>query len=486
MPNEFEKQVQQLMDELKFVPSEPVWQKVEMQIRKKRDRRRLILWIPLLLLLSGGGLWIGIDHYPNNIAYHKSNDESQKQNQITTTPTKTTTNTAAKEMDYRPGVNKKELNGKSTINQPENVNDVAINTKSHPKVNLTATSITPGIHPSQNINQTKENEIIEEKMELKEEETPVIKPKFQEVVIDRPVEKINQIVSSFIIPATDGTSAFPLDKMPNKPTLLLSDSVKHDTTSIKKLESKKLAGSKWKSNLVAASGLSGLNHLNFLDVLNVFDGQKSMDAMYSNSPGSSTGGTVYAGPSPVKKGLSFSLGASAQKQLSKRLLFSIGLQYNYYSNSILVGDKIRRDTVFRYAYAVSQYFTNARTAYSYSIAAERYHNHYHFISLPVTIEWQMFRKLPLNFYTGFSVQQMIQTNALTFDYNSQAYYHSSKAFNKTLLFTEYGLNYTFPVNKKFLTIGPQLQYGLGRLEKNNSDHHLFFYGLKAQLQLNKN
>ena len=52
MPNEFEKVVREKMDELKLVPSEPVWQKVEMQIRNKKDRRRLIFWIPFLALLS--------------------------------------------------------------------------------------------------------------------------------------------------------------------------------------------------------------------------------------------------------------------------------------------------------------------------------------------------------------------------------------------------------------------------------------------------
>ena len=54
---DFEKQVQEKMEELSFVPSPPVWQKVEEQIRKK-DRRRLIFWIiPLCLLLAGGGIW---------------------------------------------------------------------------------------------------------------------------------------------------------------------------------------------------------------------------------------------------------------------------------------------------------------------------------------------------------------------------------------------------------------------------------------------
>jgi hypothetical protein len=53
----FEKQVKQKMEELSLTPSEPVWEKVEEQIRKKRDRRRFFFWLPLTVLLVGGGVW---------------------------------------------------------------------------------------------------------------------------------------------------------------------------------------------------------------------------------------------------------------------------------------------------------------------------------------------------------------------------------------------------------------------------------------------
>src|SRR5215213_4098222 len=51
-PN-FEKQVRQKMEELSFTPSEPVWQKVEEQIRKKKERRRVFFWILPFALLGG-------------------------------------------------------------------------------------------------------------------------------------------------------------------------------------------------------------------------------------------------------------------------------------------------------------------------------------------------------------------------------------------------------------------------------------------------
>src|SRR5687767_10293687 len=54
--NEFEKQVQQKLDELQLRPSPAVWTDVEKQIRKEKKRRRVIVfWWLLPLLLTGAG-----------------------------------------------------------------------------------------------------------------------------------------------------------------------------------------------------------------------------------------------------------------------------------------------------------------------------------------------------------------------------------------------------------------------------------------------
>ena len=59
MQNEFEKQVQQKMEELKLVPSTPVWENVEKQIRKKRERKRFLFFLlPVMLLAGAGILWM--------------------------------------------------------------------------------------------------------------------------------------------------------------------------------------------------------------------------------------------------------------------------------------------------------------------------------------------------------------------------------------------------------------------------------------------
>ena len=55
----FEKQIQQKLNELKIPPAERVWSAVEAEIRKdKRRRRGLIIFPFLLLLLAGGGYFV--------------------------------------------------------------------------------------------------------------------------------------------------------------------------------------------------------------------------------------------------------------------------------------------------------------------------------------------------------------------------------------------------------------------------------------------
>ena len=59
MQDRFEKEVQHKMEELKLTPSAPVWEKIELEIRPEKKRRRAILWFLLAgLFLSGSAWWL--------------------------------------------------------------------------------------------------------------------------------------------------------------------------------------------------------------------------------------------------------------------------------------------------------------------------------------------------------------------------------------------------------------------------------------------
>jgi hypothetical protein len=259
-----------------------------------------------------------------------------------------------------------------------------------------------------------------------------------------------------------------------------TESIKNDSALVRQAPTKKYAASKWKPVFSVSAGVSGSGKL---DVFNGFLSEnKSMDyASAPNAGGAQNGGIVYYPPSQVKEGFSFVVQAGVKKQLAKRTFFSTGLQYNYYSNSILVGNPVLSSATFG-NYLVAQYFSNNRNIFS-STTWKPYRNNYHFVSVPLAMEWQLLKKRPLNLNTGLSLQYLVQTNGLVFDYNNQAYFHNKDAFYRMQLFSNLGLNYSFMLKKTSVAIGPELHYGISGLEKDNSNGHLFMYGLKTQLQL---
>ncbi|MET0300066.1 MAG: hypothetical protein ABW036_09905 [Flavitalea sp.] len=61
--HDFEKRVKQRMDELRFKPSEAVWQNLERELRKDKPSRRGWLWIPAALLLLGTGGYFAVQQF---------------------------------------------------------------------------------------------------------------------------------------------------------------------------------------------------------------------------------------------------------------------------------------------------------------------------------------------------------------------------------------------------------------------------------------
>jgi hypothetical protein len=454
MQNEFEKQVQQKMEELNLVPSDPVWQKVEMQIQKKKDRRRMVIWIPLFVVLAGA-LWLGIDQYSNKATPDKTIDKIQ-------TPD---ADVASKDPENAIKKNNAVL-----------VQQSVSQTQTKKKVNSKARDFNLSFVPIKSSGELKTHkqisELIKSKASAAIEQSFGIESTIANNNTNQPQDKLNAPDTSLkTIQNSDTTTTSDT----TEPTIT-PNPANRDSAVIKKPVVKKHALSKWKLNLVALAGSSGLGRIN------MYSGQKSLNTYNNPSAGSgggSTGSQNGYGPSEVEKGSFFDIGVLAKKQLGKRTFFSSGLQYNYYSNTIEVGGSVNQARVIM-DYSVTQFYSNQTNV------RQPYKNQYHFISLPASLDWQLLKNHPLNFGTGLSLQYLLQTNGLCFDYTTQSYFHSIKAFNKTQLFWELGLTYSVPLRQKPLTFGTQLQYGLTQLEKDNADHHVFSYGLKIQWQLSKN
>ena len=117
--NEFEKQVQQKMEELQLKPSAEVWAEVEKRIRKEKKRRRVIFWWLFPLVLAGG---LAI--------YYFNQPKGQSGNTLSNTQSNTQTNTKTNTSLNTPSntIQKNELPG----SEKELTESIKTQTSTHP------------------------------------------------------------------------------------------------------------------------------------------------------------------------------------------------------------------------------------------------------------------------------------------------------------------------------------------------------------------
>lgn len=276
----------------------------------------------------------------------------------------------------------------------------------------------------------------------------------------------------------------------NKP----ADSISPDAViEKKKAVAKNIKQSSWKWGLTGSAGISNLNDGSFFDgIIDGISGEKALVADVSpnvmNSAPSPT--AIIHKPSPIEKGFSFSVGAFVQKNLSKRFSISTGLQYSYYSTNIRVGNRVDSSASLQLQNAfgalnVSQYYRSAPVP-----ATREFTNRFHFIELPVSIYFQLNKgnRLPVFWNAGLSLSYLVSTNALHFDSQTGVYYKDNDLFNKLQANLSTGLSVSLWNKSKMpIHVGPQLQYGLTNLMKQevSSGKHLFYFGLNTKIFLKK-
>jgi hypothetical protein len=454
----FEKQVKQKMEELSVAPSAPVWMKVEEQIRQKRSRRRIFFWLfPMGFLLAGFITWSLIRYNENSFARQK-NLQQEYQTAVTKILTQKKAEAAEKQSlrvqenstDHDKNFEKvTTVNSSNLTNQTIQYSRVKISNK-----DLVSVSKRKPVSDNQNTYSPITKKEDQNTTKTNEQETAIVDKKTRE----------DEVAPDTARSSPDAVTAEIKEMAEIKPEQPHTEENKAAEVSGTTTENK------WRVSPYFSIGVSSLQFING-------SANKRAD-QFTSTPGIGSGLPPQT-PSEPENGLSISLGMKFNKAINKRLDVYTGLGYYYASAHRRVGQPVDADSMFRNNYtspvAVDQYYRAGNT--------ENYTNRYHFVEIPVGINWKVNKKIPLQLETGISLSQLIASNALTYDAGSGNYYRNNKLLYKTHFAFGGSLTYRlFSVKQKSFYAGPYFKYHLTQMEKSNSKQYLFSVGLGLNLK----
>jgi hypothetical protein len=470
--NDFEKRVQQKMEELKLQPAEPVWKKIEETIREKKRKRRVLFFIPLF----AGLLLLGYTGY----RYLRPGTGSRVREENISSLNKTKSNDLSTPKDdtikSKNSVDISMKQGNADPQDKEIIPSVAsVEKKVYaggiPSKRKDRSALTKKQDAGDDIDKAPNEKLLAGKISKidnnsisKNDEQAGQTKKDAEVnnsgnIVKQDVTGNDSLKNRQTTVAT-GQKEIPATAVTGK---IDSKEIKTDSVTQKIVKKKTAASSRW--GLDFSAGVSDIRKkaLSFsssswrtADFGSISTGQ---------SPGYSTLPSSETMPGPALK-----LGATWEKNITKRSKFSTGLYYNYFSNRIKVGTRTN-------APAASNPVNQTLTSYYSGIQQNKFTNHYHFAEWPVNYQVQLNKNDITSFIwnIGVSVSRLIATNALVYDTAAGGiYYHSNRLFNKTHFNVLTGLSFRLK-NKNNMEwyIGPQLSIDMTRLMKKEDGNNRF-------------
>ncbi len=450
---DFEKKVQQKMQELRFHPSDKVWKGVEAGISKEKRRRPLAVWLLIGTALLAGGYYLFTNSTSNKIAVNQSHQPGQSIAQ-----------------KQKPGKSQEILIAKTqkekiqSISIPGRADDPHEFEKKH-----SASSTRDRVSVSNPSVSHAEPETGNDKpLTVGISSIDGADASHETVSVERLVQaaeplsvKINGQSEFEFHPATNDNGALPL----------LESNTNLPQTSIRKTN--------WSFGINVSAGRSDLDDQLFKTA--------AAAGMYYD-PLASYGGIVSHKPSDIKPAASFSLGAYAAKSIGSKTRLAVGISYQYFSNTIQVGEKVDSVVVVNQNSLamdrVNEYYKSANSGGGGSGSSNDYRNEYHYLSIPLTFQWQFYKRLSWENQLVYS--HMIKTNALHFDGATGAYYENKDLFNKNQFLGSTAILFSLWKNK--IQAGPQLQYAFTNLLQGgiNNSRHIRSLNLKANIELWKN
>lgn len=472
--NEFEKQVQQKMDDYNLSPSAEVWIEVERRIRKEKKRRFIFWWFIFFGLLAGGvgaGLWL-------------MNSNTKKKSDIATNHNKTTTEhtQSATDKTITAGTHLQEddctaiaKNNRTvvigevnkTIATAKESKPVSIGSKQPVVKKETSIKKQPA---AKLIVPKKDNPVAEEFTNREDDGIPVTSVE----VVGEPVTP-NETVA--VVNGAEPSQKEILKQGP--PVEKNTEEKKQDTvTAIQNETKEEKKKKKWDLGVAFSAGSSSL-----VKGLRFSGGPLYADAVALSVSGG--GNPVQVSSSVISSSFSWLAGFYVKKPVSKKLDVAIGLSYSYLSAKMNVGSRVDSTRVINNSYSSGVSVTNFYRPL-YTGNSRVYHNQYHFISLSGDLSWRIItgKKIKINWDNGISYNHLIGSTMLHYDQNLPGYYKHNKRLLKAQLFISTG--FSMPVSGQ-LFINPFLSYSLTPVLKNESSVKANFrnFGIRIRYVLNK-
>jgi len=511
--NDFEKQVQQKMHELKFVPSDAVWPAVEREINQHKKRRVLFIWLPLLLLLLGGTLWLyrpGMQHAANKhpVAANSSNsitiktDNTKNSSAVARPAHEQATSASAAKSNTAPlpsGANKatlpaNESQQKNNSNVESALNRNAVkkelvadggsqhqhsihSPKNTGKAGNSFATVKKAFHktiePAKASHSILQKEQTGETAGVDAETTGSTTPSIKIAKSEKQAAVVNSPVAEAVIEdSTSGNQSKNIAGQVAKESL--QNMRKADTAKAIVQTKKTRAAQKIAWGISLQTGVSSVSS----GFPGLFSSSRYFDpATFANSvnnnPGNITGGTASsAASSAIRPGFSYAAGAFFRKPLGKRYSLQAGLNFNYYSSHVNTGAKI--DTVA----PMLQY--RSGNAYPFT-------NRFYFIELPVTVEKEFGKTSRFAVNGGLSFSWLAGSRALLYDAQHSVYTADKSLLNHFQLAVRAGVSYRFFPASIPVEMGPQLNYNMSSIFRKDlyGSRQLFFGGVQAKIMLHK-
>lgn len=475
--NPFEHEAKQKLDELNFTPSDAVWQKVEAQIKKDKNRRRLLIWLPLFCVLMGAGCWYFISGKSNPlpakevIAIPHQDKNKADSFSIQRTPLNAEASAAVEKNNTRQGAGENHAAGavpkenKKTYKKPKRTPGTGIRFSTQPVEKTYSAGIRGQRQTPDTYFRNAEN-------------TPAITPMNS---ASRNTENNTKDSTSHNADnnKTDHPSANPAagGKPDSADRQRPTDFSSAHRDSLNRIARNKTASgrkSKIEWGITAGPGFSSVSE-KFIQ-----------DSYLAPAPVNLSSGINWSGLPSAKQSFAYFAGLMVKKPLNNTMSIFTGIRYTYSAIKISRGNPVNLPMT---VYGANNYSSNIADYYSAAAPGHfNYTSHYHFLEIPLGIEKQFGQKSRFSANAGISFARLLATNALQFDPQYGIYYKDDSYFNKTQWNILGSIQYSLLEKKKYtLRIGPQVQYGLTSLlnKKSLYSEHLFFGGIQLLLLSNR-